>query len=83
MTQYPYLIAEKFRTKNYNEEGYYEMIFFIDGEWQIVFIDDFLPYDPDQKQLVGVRPQHKELWPILLEKAWVKLWIYKYFRWLI
>ena len=73
LTQYPYLIAEKFRTKNFNEEGYYEMIFFIDGEWQIVFIDDYLPYDPDQEQLVGVRPEYKELWAILLEKAWVKL----------
>ena len=73
LTQYPYIIAEKFRTKNYNEIGYYEMIFFIDGEWQIVFIDDFFPYDPEQEELIGVRPQNNELWAILLEKAWVKI----------
>ena len=41
LTEYPYLIKEKFRTKSFNEEGYYEIIFFIDGEWQIVFIDDY------------------------------------------
>ena len=73
LTSYPYLIVEKFRTKKINKEGYYEMILFIDGEWQIVFVDDYLPYDPSQEELVGVRPQHNELWAILLEKAWIKI----------
>ena len=49
------------------------MILFIDGEWQIVFVDDYLPYDPSQEELVGVRPKHNELWAILLEKAWIKI----------
>ena len=73
LTHYPYLIAEKFRTKKFNNIGYYEMIFFIDGEWQIVFVDDYFPFDPSQDELVGARPNHNELWAILLEKAWVKL----------
>ena len=73
LTQYPYLIVEKFRTKKFNKEGYYEVIFFIDGEWQIVFVDDYLPYDPIQEELVGVRSHYNDLWAILLEKAWVKI----------
>ena len=73
LTRYQYLLIEKFRTKKFNEEGYYEMIFFIDGEWQIVFVDDYFPFDPIQKQFVGARPHHNELWAILLEKAWIKI----------
>ena len=49
------------------------MILFIDGEWQLVFIDDYFPYDPAQKKFVGARPHRNELWAILLEKAWIKV----------
>ena len=73
LTRYPYLLAEKFRTKKFNEEGYYEMIMFIDGEWQVVFVDDYFPYDPLQRKFVGARPHNNELWAILLEKAWIKI----------
>ena len=50
LTEYPYLIKEKLKTFKFNQEGYYEVIFFIDGEWQIVFLDDYFPYDPKRKQ---------------------------------
>jgi len=70
---YPYLIKEKFRTQQFNEEGYYEVIFFIDGEWQIIFLDDYFPYDPREKNFAFARPHNNELWAILLEKAWAKL----------
>ena len=73
LTRYQYLIAEKFRTKNFNEEGYYEIILFIDGEWTVVFVDDYFPFDPYQKKFVGARPHKNELWAILLEKAWAKI----------
>jgi len=45
------------------------MILFIDGEWHIVFVNDYFPYDPLQKTFVAARPHHNELWAILLEKA--------------
>ena len=51
LTEYPYLIREKFRTQTFNEEGYYEMIFFIDGEWQVILLVDYFPYDPKKKIL--------------------------------
>ena len=73
LADYPYLIKEKFRTKSFNEEGYYEMIFFIDGEWQIVFLDDYFPYDKIKKKFAFAAPNENELWAILLEKAWAKL----------
>ena len=73
LTEYPYLIKEKFRTKSFNEEGYYEIIFFIDGEWQIVFLDDYLPYNTRTRNFAFALPHNNELWAILLEKAWAKL----------
>ena len=73
LTEYPYLIKEKFRTQKFNEEGYYEIIFFIDGEWQIVFLDDYFPYDPRRKKFAFASPHNNELWAMLLEKAWAKL----------
>ena len=73
LCEYPYLIKEKFRTKSFNEEGYYEIIFFIDGEWQIVFVDDYFPYNTRTKNFAFALPNNNELWAILLEKAWAKL----------
>ena len=73
LTEYPFLIKEKFRTKSFNAEGYYEIIFFIDGEWQIVFIDDYFPYNIAEKNFAFALPHNNELWAILLEKAWAKL----------
>ena len=73
LIEYPYLITEKFRTQKFNEEGYYEVIFFIDGEWQILFLDDYFPYDPRKRTFAFARPHNNELWAMLLEKAWAKL----------
>ena len=73
LTEYPFLIREKFRTRKFNEEGYYEIVFFIDGEWQIVFLDDYFPYDPRKKKFAFATPHNNELWAMLLEKAWAKL----------
>lgn len=69
---YPYVIGENFRTREYNDEGYYEIILFIDGEWQIVFVDDWFPYDNQHTQLAFAKPNLNALWPIILEKAWAK-----------
>ena len=73
LSEYPFLIREKFRTRKFNEEGYYEIVFFIDGEWQIIFLDDYFPYDPEIKNFAFAQPNNNELWAILLEKGWAKI----------
>ena len=73
LTEFPYLISEKFRTVKFNIEGYYEMIFFFYFEWQIVFVDDYFPYDPNNKNWAYALPHKNELWAMLIEKAWAKL----------
>ena len=73
LTQYPKLIEKIFITKMFNKEGYYEMKFFIDGEWQIVFVDDYFPFEPRTKTWAYARPNNYELWAMLLEKGWAKI----------
>lgn len=73
LAEYPYIIREKFRTNKFNNYGYYEMIFFIDGEWQIVFVDDYFPVSKYGNQFYFGKPNNSELWAILLEKAWCKI----------
>ena len=73
LSNYPYLINEKFRTIEYSELGYYEIILFIDGEWQVVFVDDYFPVYKSSTQFLFATPHNNELWVILLEKAWAKV----------
>lgn len=73
ITEFPYIIYEKFRIKNCSEKGYYELVLFIDGEWQVVFVDDYFPVYKGTKQFAFSKPNGNELWVILLEKAWSKV----------
>ena len=73
LTEYPNLIYQMFKTKTINKEGYFEIIFFIDGEFQIVIVDDYIPIDKRTKKEVYARPNKNEIYVCILEKAWAKL----------
>ena len=73
LAEFPYLIREKFRTVKFNKCGYYEVILFIDGEWQVVFVDDYFLYDPRARDFAYARPNNNELWAMILEKVWAKV----------
>lgn len=66
-------IHSLFRTKEKNEDGIYEIVFFIDGEWQIVFVDDYFPINKSTGDFFFSKPNGSELWVILLEKAFAKI----------
>ena len=72
LAKFPNILIEKFITQEYNEEGYYEVVLFIDGEWVIVYVDDYFPVDSTDS-FVFAKPNGNELWAILLEKAWAKV----------
>lgn len=73
LTEFPHLIYQIFRTKEVSPNGYYEIVLFIDGEWQVVFVDDYVPVQKGTKNFTFARPNGNELWVILLEKAWAKV----------
>ena len=78
IAEFPILIFQLFRTQEVNENGFYEKVLFIDGEWQIVFMDDYLPIKSGTEFLAFAGKnktvdKKNELWVLLLEKAWAKL----------
>ena len=73
LSEFPFLLFQIFRTKNKDPLGYYEMVFFIDGEWQIVFVDDYLPFEKGTNNFKFAKPNGLELWVVILEKAWAKI----------
>ena len=73
LANYPSLIFRMFKTKEINDEGYFEIILHIDGEEQIVIVDDFLPVDKKTSKPVFSLPNGNEIWVMILEKAWAKV----------
>lgn len=71
---YPTVIYNLFRTYEINQEGYYEVILFINGDWQVVVLDNYFPvYVLNSTFLVFSRSNHRKIWSILIEKAWAKV----------
>ena len=73
LCKFPELILNLFKTKDINEEGFFEIIFYIDGIKQIVIIDDYLPIFKATKKPCFAQPHKKAIWVMLLEKAWAKI----------
>lgn len=74
IAEFPDRIFNMFDTKSYNSKGVYSIKMYDMGVPISVVIDDFLPIATSwgNNSYVSVNPD-KELWPILLEKAFSKL----------
>jgi len=75
-SQYPSLIQRLFRHKYSSKSiGYYEVILFIDGEWQVVILDDWLVVIGGSVPIKAKFAQTEDyrIWVMLLEKAWAKV----------
>lgn len=57
----------------YNPSGKYLIKVFISNEWRYVIIDDLIPVDGDDNALLVASSNVKELWPLLLHKAILKI----------
>ena len=73
LCEFPSLISQLFITKDISPTGCYQVILFIDGEYQIVFLDDYFPVLKGTNVLYFAKPNSFELWVLLLEKAWAKI----------
>ena len=73
LCDYPGLITKIFITKDYNPNGFYSLLFFIDGEYQIVYIDDYFPCLKGTNIPYFTKPNNFALWSMILEKAWAKI----------
>ena len=73
LSQFPNLINQIFITKKINQECIYQISLFIDGEFQIVYIDDFVPVLRGTTTPFFTKTNSFVLWGLLLEKAWAKV----------
>lgn len=73
LTEVPQIIAEIFRVHEVQTNGYYEVCLKIDGVWQVVILDDYIPCNKRTRRPIFANPKGNELWAILLEKAWAKV----------
>ena len=63
-----------FITKEANRAGCYALQFYVNGEVQEVVVDDYFPYNEKSKKWAFSRgTTDMEIWVLLLEKAWAKV----------
>lgn len=72
LAETPQLVLQLFRDLTVKDNGCYEIIMRINGEWQIVLVDDTFPCDFEKIPMFA-KPTGAELWVMLLEKAWAKV----------
>ena len=73
LCKFPNKLKSMFKQSSKNEKGFYEIEFYIDGKKQIVVIDDYLPVSKVNKQLIYAKSVKKQIYVMLLEKAWAKI----------
>jgi len=68
------LIEKLFYFKEKSKENCYGIYLFINGIWELILIDDYMPYLGSYfKNFAFSSTTKNELWVMLLEKAWAKI----------
>lgn len=78
VAEFPQRIRDIFETEDINTAGCYAVKFCLNGEYQIITVDELFPcMEGDQygSELVPAfsKSVGKELWVLILEKAWAKV----------
>ena len=68
-------ISKLFHIKGRSKENAYGIYLFLNGEWKLVLLDDYIPCMTNNfdKMLCFGYSLFKELWVSLIEKAWAKV----------
>lgn len=69
----PDLLLKCIPQKEVNKWGVYEFLFYKNGEWKNVIIDDYIPVTSDGKPVFSSCLDPNEVWVMLMEKAYAKL----------
>jgi Calpain family cysteine protease len=75
IAEFPNRIKRLFLSRNVTRTGAYCVTICVNGIWEEIILDDLIPVKPDGtgKDIAFNHTSDKELWGILLEKAWAKV----------
>eukprot|EP00347_Sterkiella_histriomuscorum_P024013 403332608 len=74
LAENPDRVKAIFINKEINKAGCYAMNMYVNGEPQVIVVDDYFPFNERKNDWAFSRSsQEKELWVLLLEKAWAKI----------
>jgi len=73
LAERPNLVERLIITEDFNHEGCYAIWLCDAGTWRSVIVDDYFPYNPKTKLPAFTKSNGPELWVLLLEKAYAKL----------
>lgn len=77
LAENPSRIRQLISQTNMSPKGVYETLVYLHGEPTKIVVDDYFPFldfpgmEP-QVAFAGINPESKNIWPMLLEKAWAK-----------
>ena len=74
MAEWPKRIEDLFPEKKANEHGCYMVRICDMGEWKEIVVDDLFPCKNDRSGPIFTRGNEHELWVLILEKAWAKIY---------
>ncbi len=74
LAEYPNRVKQLFVSDRANQTGLYSVELCIGGIWQQVWLDDFFPYCPRKQDFAFCKTKQKEIWVMLLEKAYAKVY---------
>ena len=73
LAERPHLVKRLFIQKDRNDKSIYGVWLNIDGFWKCVIVDDYFPCYNDKSGPCFSRTQENEIWVLILEKAYAKV----------
>lgn len=73
IAEYPERIKRLIRIRQPVEQGINCVALNVCGYWEDVIIDDRFPFDPEKRKAAFARSNSKDIWLMLIEKAWAKV----------
>jgi hypothetical protein len=73
LSEFPSRVETLFLVRKANPSGCYAVTLYISGYPFTIVVDHQFPYDEKKRKLAFANTNQKELWVMLLEKAWAKV----------
>lgn len=73
LAEYPSRVRAIFQQNAINKYGVYALNFYLNGKPREIIVDDYIPCYSNILEPLFAKPDGKQIWPLILEKAWCKM----------